>query len=519
MSVHRAKKALEAMQNGKYFRVRLLLEGSLIGIIVGFIISLFRFLLEKSEQLRPMLYQYLTLENWLYIVGYFLGLACVAFVLYKLVQIEPMASGSGIPQIKGILLGRMHMNWLRVLVYKFVGGVLAIGSGLSLGREGPSVQLGATIGQGISRMRKSSRLEERFLLTSGAGAGLAAAFNAPLAGVIFCLEELQKNFSPMVLIPAIAAALAATLVGQEFFGNGPVFHITELAMIPLGNYGILICLSIFIGFLGRLFNKSLLRSMNIYEKYITVKWLKKPMIPLLIAGLIGFVLPQILGGGNQLVDLLVENDYPISLIFILFLGKFIFTMICFASGVPGGIFLPMLVLGALGGSLFGHLAIAMGLLDPMYMANIIVVAMAGYFSAVVKAPVTGSILIMEMTNSFEHMLALIFVSMIAYLVADLLNGKPVYDELLERSLQKTKKFQQMDKYKRILLELVVENGAAIDGAIIRKINWPKCSLVVNIKRGEQEISPAGNTRIQAGDYLYIFANDVDIDQFKQMAMK
>jgi NhaP-type Na+/H+ and K+/H+ antiporter len=153
------------------------------------------------------------------------------------------------------------------------------------------------------------------------------------------------------------------------------------------------------------------------------------------------------------------------------------------------------------------------------MANIIVVAMAGYFSAVVKAPVTGSILIMEMTNSFEHMLALIFVSMIAYLVADLLNGKPVYDELLERSLQKTKKFQQMDKYKRILLELVVENGAAIDGAIIRKINWPKCSLVVNIKRGEQEISPAGNTRIQAGDYLYIFANDVDIDRFKQMAMK
>jgi H+/Cl- antiporter ClcA len=318
MSVHRAKKALEAMQNGKYFRVRLLLEGSLIGIIVGFIISLFRFLLEKSEQLRPMLYQYLTLENWLYIVGYFLGLTCFALVLYKLVQIEPMASGSGIPQIKGILLGRMHMNWLRVLVYKFVGGVLAIGSGLSLGREGPSVQLGATIGQGISRMRKSSRLEERFLLTSGAGAGLAAAFNAPLAGVIFCLEELQKNFSPMVLIPAIAAALASTLVGQEFFGNGPVFHITELAMIPLGNYGILICLSIFIGFLGRLFNKSLLQSMNIYEKYVTVKWLKKPMIPLLIAGLIGFVLPQILGGGNQLVDLLVGNDYPISLIFDLF---------------------------------------------------------------------------------------------------------------------------------------------------------------------------------------------------------
>ena len=142
--------------------------------------------------------------------------------------------------------------------------------------------------------------------------------------------------------------------------------------------------------------------------------------------------------------------------------------------------------------------------------------MAGYFSTVVKAPVTGSILIMEMTNSFEQMLALISVSMIAYVVADLLKGKPIYDELLERSLSKLLRLRPVEKYKRLILELVIENGATADGVLIKKIEWPPSCLIINLKRGEIEISPNGDTRIQAGDYLYIFANDQEIAKLKEL---
>ena len=510
-------KAMEAFVTGRYFRLRLFLEGISVGIIVGLVITLFRFLIDSVDKLRPVLYKHLTLANWPLFLLYFAVCLLASYLLYKIVKIEPMASGSGIPQIKGILLGKMHMNWIRVLCSKFVGGVIAIGSGMSLGREGPSVQLGAAIGQGMSRICSRSRFEERFLLTSGAGAGLAAAFNAPLAGVIFCLEELQKNFSPFVLMASLAAAVTSTAVVQQFFGYEPIFHITSLPSMPLRYYGLLLVLGVFIGILGRCFNKMLLKSLNLYELQTVLRGWGKPALPILMAALLGFFLPQVLGGGNQLVDLLVTQSYSLGFLCILFAGKFFFTMLCFGSGVPGGIFLPMLVLGALGGSIFSSVVISWGLLDPAYTANLIVFAMAAYFAAVVKAPVTGSILIMEMTESFEHMLALIFVSMLAYVIADMLDGKPVYDELLDRSLAKQNKFRTATKYRRVILELAVKNGSVMDGNYIKNIEWPKYSLVVNLKRGDSELIPEGDTRLQAGDYLYILVNDKEIAALTQLA--
>ena len=511
--------AMEAFVMGRYFRMRLFMEGILVGIITGLIIALFRFFIEKAENLRPVLYEYFTIENWPLVILYFSTSLPIAYLLYKIVQIEPQSSGSGIPQIKGILLGKMHMNWIRVLFYKFFGGVIAIGSGMSLGREGPSVQLGAFIGQGVSRSFSRSRFEERFLLTSGAGAGLAAAFNAPLAGVIFCLEELQKNFSPLVLMATIAATVTSTAVVQQFFGYGPIFHITGLPMMPIRYYGLLLVLGIFIGVLGRIFNKVLLKSLDLYDGQSWLRGVGKPALPLVVAGLLGFVLPQVLGGGNQLVDLLVTQQFSLGLLVTLFVVKFFFTMLCFGSGSPGGIFLPMLVLGALGGSAFSGVAVALGFLDPAYAANIIIFAMAGYFSAVVKAPVTGSVLIMEMTGSFEHMLALIFVSMLAYVVMDMLNGKPVYDELLERSLAKKKTVHAAIKYRRTIVELVIESGSLMDGKCVKNIQWPTYSLAVNLKRGEREIIPTGDTRLQSGDYLYILVNDQEIPELTRLANK
>lgn len=123
---------------------------------------------------------------------------------------------------------------------------------------------------------------------------------------------------------------------------------------------------------------------------------------------------------------------------------------------------------------------------------------------------------MEMTGSFQHMLPLICVSMVAYVTADMLNGKPVYDILLERSLKKQQKAKIQMKYKRLLFEVVVENGSDLDGKCIHQISWPQYSLVINIRRGENEISPVGDTRIQAGDYIYIFANERDGAQLSSL---
>ena len=448
----------------------------------------------------------------------YLLLFIIAYLLNWIVKVEPMAAGSGIPQVKAIILGLMKMNWLRVLINKFIGGVLAIGSGLSLGREGPSIQLGATIGQGLSRRLGRSKMEERYLITSGASAGLAAAFNAPLAGVMFSLEELHKNFSPTVLMPAVAAALTAVVVSQHFFGSNPIFNIAGLPVFPVRYYGFIILLGILLGILGIAFNRILIKTLDIYEQQGWLSGMGKMALPLVVAGILGFFLPEVLGGGNGLVDALASKSFSLNILWILLIVKFFFTMLSYGSGVPGGIFLPMLVIGALAGSIFSHILISLGQLDPYYGTNIIVLSMAAYFSAVVKAPITGTVLIMEMTGSFNHMLSLIVVSMTSYLVADVAKSKPIYEELLERSLLKMGKVPvNITSEKRMILEVAICISSKINGRQIKNIDWPPHCLLVSIKRGDTELVPKGDTKIIAGDYLYILTNAEQAQQIRELA--
>lgn len=433
---------LELLVDKRRFSLRLLLEGLAVGLGAGISISVFRYLLAGSEILRPVIYHNLREAmadgQWQWLALYILSFIIIAYLLKLIVAREPMCTGSGIPQIKGILQGDMSMRWFSVLWSKIIGGVLAIGAGMSLGREGPSVQIGACVGQGLSQTSRRTGFESRILMTAGAGAGLAAAFNAPLAGVIFGLEEMQKTISPALLLTGITASITAATVTEVVFGMSPVFSMGYLLPLPLNLFDVLVAAGIVIGLLGRLFNIALAYSLNTYSR-LGLSGMKKPLVPLALAGILGFILPEILGGGNLLVDSLVVTDYTIGFLCLLFVGKFLFTMICFGSGVPGGIFLPMLVLGAAGGAVLAKLLVLAGLLPAMYYADIIVFGMAAYFSSVVKSPVTGSILILEMTGSFQHMLALLVVSLTAYVISDLTGGRPVYDELLDRALGKSKK--------------------------------------------------------------------------------
>lgn len=419
------------------------MEGVGVGIAAGLSVGAFRYLLAVSGAFRQGLCEAVSIAaaqgRWLWPILYMSAFFIIAWLLAKIVAREPMCTGSGIPQVKGVLMGKMSMNWASVLVAKIAGGVLAIGAGMSLGREGPSVQLGACAGQGIGHLSQSFHrgLEARNLLVAGAGAGLAAAFNAPLAGVIFGLEELQRTFSAAALLVSITAAVTATAVTGLFFGSSPVFSLGYLLPMPLDMLGWLACLGLFVGTLGRMFNPSLLWAQDFYER-LGLKGMYKPLLPLLLAACLGFVLPEILGGGSHLVDALAVESYSLAFLCLLFAGKFLFTMLCFGSGVPGGIFLPMLVLGALGGAIFGNVLVAAGLFPAMYLPDMIVFGMAAYFAVVAKSPVTGSVLIMEMTGSFQHMLALLIVSLSAYAVSDLTGGRPVYVQLLGRMLRKNK---------------------------------------------------------------------------------
>ena len=150
-----------------------------------------------------------------------------------LVKLEPAAKGSGIPQVEGVVLFGMKMKWYTILAVRFVAGGLCSVFGLSLGREGPSIQIGAAGAQAVSKVLGKSRVEENYLITGGAAAGLAAAFSAPLSGVIFALEEVHRNFSPAIMLTATTASLIADFVSKYFFGLTPELYFLKLHQLPI----------------------------------------------------------------------------------------------------------------------------------------------------------------------------------------------------------------------------------------------------------------------------------------------
>ena len=463
------------------FQFKLFWEGIVVGIFSGLVVSLFRFLLSRAEEFRIGLYGYLSQLPAVYTAGWFAALLAVGGVLYWLTRHEPMAGGSGIPQVKGVILGLMRMNWFRILWVKLTAGVIGLGAGLSLGREGPSIQLGAVTAQGVSRFLGRTRMEERYLITSGASAGLAAAFNAPLAGVMFSLEELHRNFSAVVLLPAMTAAMTATFVSRLFFGGGLTFSFRSIPRFPLDLhivYAILI--AVIAGLCGVIFNAGLLNIHRFYSLPVFKNLYMKITFALLCAGVLGFVLPQVLGGGNRLVDELATKSFPLQLLFALLAGKFIFTLISYGTGVPGGFFLPMLVLGALVGSICAYFLTAFQLILPSHGAN------------------------SEMTGSFYHLMILGMPSAIAYIVAQLCGSQPIYEALLLKSLNSHSTPEPNTVRKeRNIVEVPVSSGSLIENKRVQDIPWPGHTLLVDVKRGSEQLIPDANTVIMAGDFLYV----------------
>jgi len=489
------------------FRLKLVLEGIGIGVITGLLIVMYRYSLTKAGILLAEIYKAISIKPIL-ILPWVCAVIIIGYIVGLMVKHQPMISGSGIPQVEGVLLRKIDMVWWRVILGKFIGGVLSIGSGLSLGREGPSVQLGAAVGQGFSKVFKRVKIEEKYLITSGASAGLAAAFNAPLAAVMFALEEVHKNFSPLVLLSTLSAALSAVLVASSFFGLKPVFNFENLPILPLKFYFYIILLGVIIGVLGVVFNKFLLKTQSLYSGQ---KWLPKEMrvvVPLLISVILGILLPQVLGGGHDLITSLVTKNLSLKILIILVIVKFLFTMASYGSGAPGGIFLPLLAIGALVGNVYGVALVNFVHFDSMYINNFIILAMAGYFTAVVRAPITGTILITEMTGSFTHLLSLAIVSVVAYIVADILASKPIYESLLEKFLHNVgEKISIGNNRDKAILEFAVCMGSKLDGKQIKEVKWPSHCLLVAVKRGGDELIPRGDTVIFPGDYLVVLTNE------------
>ena len=507
-----------------------------VGIFSGIIVGSYTLILKKMTIFREFFTINLGFPKIIIgvIVFILLGLA-IQFMLSK----YPLISGSGIPQVSGLLTKKVKFKWFGELITKFVGGILAIGAGMSMGREGPSVHLGALVGSGIKELAKRSEVEEKYLVTCGASAGISSTFNAPLAGVIFSLEEIHKFFSPLLLICVMVASGTSNFISRMILGSHTSFQYNFILPkgIPyyvIGLVTVVFCIVITIT--GKAFSYFLLLIQKYYKK-INLNSYVKMSIFMVIAYTVAIFFSDVTGGGHELIEEMFGKNVILKTIVIILLLKFFYTMLCYATSAPGGIFLPMLVIGALTGKVYGEVLNHYFSIPNEIIVHFMLLGMAAYFTAVVRAPITGITLILEMTGNFSYLYMLIVVCTITYIFTELLKMEPIYERLYLNMFQKQILEEKKDTYKihkndnRLeilekwwknkkfgigvrpdvkdkIVTLLIPVGAnsEFDNKLVKDLKLPENLLIVSVRKAGKDSIARGDTPIQSGNQLVIITD-------------
>jgi chloride channel protein, CIC family len=408
-----------------------------VGAVSGLVGALFLLLLERADRFRDAVIVWAHSES---VVGFLVvSLACAAGAAgaaWLVRRYAPQASGSGIPHVEAVLNEELPQAPFRIFPVKFVGGVLAIGSGLALGREGPSVQMAATIGHFVGKTFRRGWPDCRVLLAAGAGAGLATAFNAPIAGAIFVLEELVRQFELRVAIAALGASATAISVSRMFLGDATDFHVGTLAYAGVATRPLYFVLGAAAGLMAIVYNRLLLSTVALIDR---LDWRRAELPAGLIGGAVGMLAwfaPDLVGGGDAIAQRALLGADALAVLPLVFVLRLGLGAISYAAATPGGLFAPMLVLGAQLGLFFGHLCqIAFPDLD-IQPEGFAVVGMAAFFTGVVRAPLTGIVLVVEMTANVTLLLPMLGACFMAMLAPTLMRDPPIYDSLRARTLER-----------------------------------------------------------------------------------
>jgi H+/Cl- antiporter ClcA len=343
------------------------------------------------------------------------------------------------------------------------------------------------------------------MISSGAGAGMSAAFNAPLAGTMFVLEEIHHTFDKSLLCMGIVSTIVADYTSKLFFGQSTTFNY-DTVNFPLRYYWILILLGIILGLSGAGYNVIMSKTQDIFNSIKLPTYVKIPSV-FVISGVVSLLLPQVICGGHSMVEYLMENRPTVMVMFLLLVAKFAFGAICFASGAPGGTLYPLCILGSYLGAIFGTIAIDTFNLNADLWQEFVVIGMAGLFASIVRAPITGIVLVFELTGNMNNILPLATVSLISYAVANLLGINPFYETLLEKIINSNPtKPEFHSENEKILKNYVIPVGSPIAKKAIKDIEWGKHCLVVSIERDGVSITPKGETVLKESDELIILVS-------------
>ena len=414
---------------------RYITMAAIVGLVTGTLGSIFHLVIDRLSLWPSALGRHI--DGPLLVAAAALVTMIVTVAMVAIVRrYAPEAAGSGVQEIEGAMSNLRTVHWRRVLPVKFFTGIGALSSGLVLGREGPTIDIGASIAAATSDYIKVSDTERRGLLGAGAAAGLACAFNAPLAAVLFIIEETHNQFpyNFRSYMGVIIAAFCSTVMTEVIGGKAPDFAMAvatpALLLLPA-----FVVLGAVLGVIGVALNASL---MHVSGFTIALGKRAPYLAPAVIGlgiGALFILFPRAVTGGENVIVALAREHVVLSALLLLAVLRFITMVVSYSAGTPGGIFAPMLALAIAVGLAFGSVLDGFLPQDTAIPLAFGIAAMGGLFSASVRAPVVGVALTLELTGAYTMTLPLIATCVTANIAARWLGGQPIYEQLLERTLK------------------------------------------------------------------------------------
>ncbi|MEF9985880.1 MAG: chloride channel protein [Bacteroidales bacterium] len=501
----------------------------IVGIFAGAVCIPFRYVVSWVSGIRPYIFgdeaELFGVKSALLThVVVFITIYLILMIVALLVKHFPKISGSGLPQTQALLYGRIvYSKPFTYLFVKFIGGIFSLGSGLSLGREGTSVQMGSLTGYLTGSLFRVKQGLRRHLIAAGAGAGIAAAFTAPLSSSILILESLQKFSMPQTAICTLLAGTTAGIMAKltipsNIYGGIPTStpNTTEWKLIVVFFF-----MALFFAIIGKLFSRMLIIGKTWYSQldtwkysYITKNTFSKVAILTVVIFTVGLFFPTMIGGDQTfLVTQASKGHENIFFLIALIVVISAFTILSNSSAYPGGIFLPMMTVGGLAGKLFYELLF----LFPYFLGQdynlsgyFVLIGMSAFFISVVRTPLTGFILISEMTGHYEVFFPALIVGTLVYYFTQMLKVEPMND-ILYKFMISTQKDQPI----RSTIYLEVGPDSYFAGKTIQTLTLPQNCTITNIQRNKQNLQFINTTILIEGDQIAIEINSNEMEKVYQ----
>ncbi len=455
------------------------------GILSTLLITLFQWSAEQIIHISVKIYHAVqTNPQWLPCV--LLGAAVIGFVSSVILSVSESCRGGGIPTSIAAIQGIVSFRWLTSILLLPFSALLSFLCGIPLGTEGPSVQMGTGVGDGVIQLfgRKKYKGWRRYIMTGGASAGFSLVTGAPITSILFSMEELHKRFSPLLFsvasISVISSQIASRILAHFGFASVGLFHIDEIEAIPVSLFFIPLIIGVLCGGCSILFSK-------IYhkiDKLIRVKLAGisvKIKFPIIFVGtvLIGLLISEILGTGHSLIENIFERKIVWYILIIVFLVRLILMMIANTAGVTGGIFLPTLAFGAIIGCLCSEAFVWLGGIDNEYYVLFVILGLTSFLGAVSRIPMTACVFAIEALSGANNILPIIISTTAAFLIVEVSGTKDFTDtvvEIKEHAIHKGKKPHIIE------VPLTVYENSFVVGKELRDILWPASCAVLSIYR-------------------------------------